>query len=42
MIRQGFALAGHTDTQLIRGIVFKVVGAFFRRSHGRCAGGAVS
>lgn len=30
MIRQGFALAGRTDTQLIRGIVFKVVEAFFQ------------
>jgi ATP-binding cassette subfamily B protein len=30
MIRQGFALAGRTDTQLIRGIAFKVVEAFFQ------------
>jgi ATP-binding cassette subfamily B protein len=30
MIRQGFALAGRTDTQLIRGIGFKVVEAFFQ------------
>lgn len=30
MIRQGFALAGRTDTQLIRGIMFKVVDASFQ------------
>jgi hypothetical protein len=29
MIFRGFALAGRTDTQLIRGIGFKVVDAFF-------------
>jgi ATP-binding cassette subfamily B protein len=30
MMRRGFALAGRTDPQLIRGIVFKIVDAFFQ------------
>ena len=30
MIRRGFALAGRTDGQLIRGVVFKILDAFFQ------------